>query len=343
MGIRNSTGFLAAALLAVPLLAVGGGARAAEPTLIRTGYVVAPGSLLPILFPVPGIARHFGKSYTLQITHFRGTTPVITALAAGEVDIAELGFSTVGLAIENAGLSDLRVIADEIEDGAPGYFTGEYGVLRDSPIRTIADLKGKVVATNAIGAGADIILRAVLVRHDLKPNRDFTDVEVSFGNMAAELSEHKIDLGTFIPPFIYQPAVEKMVRPLIRQKDAFGPVEMAFLTARTSFLRQHRQAVVDFLQDYIRSVRWYTDPAHHDKAVAYVAKFTRLPPAVLDSWLFTKRDYYRNANARPDLQALQKNISAQAKLGFLKSDLDVAKYADLSLVDEAAAREQRDQ
>ena len=39
-----------------------------------------------------------------------------------------------------------------------------------------------------------------------------------------------------------------------------------------------------------------------------------------------------------NLAAVQQDIDRQAKLGLLKSDIDVAKYADLSLVDEAAKR-----
>jgi hypothetical protein len=35
---------------------------------------------------------------------------------------------------------------------------------------------------------------------------------------------------------------------------------------------------------------------------------------------------------------VQADIDTQAKLGLLKTSLDVSKYADLSLVDEAARR-----
>jgi sulfonate transport system substrate-binding protein len=38
------------------------------------------------------------------------------------------------------------------------------------------------------------------------------------------------------------------------------------------------------------------------------------------------------------VKALQSNLNDQKALGFLKIDIDVAKYADLSLVDEAAKR-----
>ena len=55
-------------------------------------------------------------------------------------------------------------------------------------------------------------------------------------------------------------------------------------------------------------------------------------------WLFTSKEYARSPDLLPDLAALQSNIDAQRDLGFLKGPIDVRKYADLSIVREAAAR-----
>ena len=40
----------------------------AEPVKIRAGWVVAPASLIPVLFAKQGIARHQGKSYVLELS-----------------------------------------------------------------------------------------------------------------------------------------------------------------------------------------------------------------------------------------------------------------------------------
>jgi sulfonate transport system substrate-binding protein len=96
--------------------------------------------------------------------------------------------------------------------------------------------------------------------------------------------------------------------------------------------------MVDFLEDYLRVVRWYIDPAHHAEAVAISVAFSKLPAAAFDSWVFTKHDYFRDPNGMPDLAALQANVELQKKVGFLKADIDVKKYVDLSLIEEAAKR-----
>jgi NitT/TauT family transport system substrate-binding protein len=42
----------------------------------------------------------------------------------------------------------------------------------------------------------------------------------------------------------------------------------------------------------------------------------------------------------PDLAALQRNVDLTHDLGFVKASFDVKKYADLSLIEEAAKRQQ---
>jgi hypothetical protein len=55
-----------AAALAATLLAAASGGASAEPLKIRVAWVVAPGSLVPLLFDDgyrdPTIAKHYGKS-----------------------------------------------------------------------------------------------------------------------------------------------------------------------------------------------------------------------------------------------------------------------------------------
>ena len=62
--------------------------RAAGPATLRTSWLVVPASIAPFLKDKPDIASHLGKSYTPETTHFTGTAPMITGLAADEIDIA---------------------------------------------------------------------------------------------------------------------------------------------------------------------------------------------------------------------------------------------------------------
>ena len=79
------------------------------------------------------------------------------------------------------------------------------------------------------------------------------------------------------------------------------------------------------------------DPKNHKEVDRDRGKMIKAPPERF-GWLFTKKDYYRNPDMLPDLKALQANINLTHELGFIKAPLDVKKYTDLSLVQEAAKR-----
>jgi sulfonate transport system substrate-binding protein len=307
------------------------------PVKIRVGWVVVPASIAPLVLAKKDILKHFGQTYVAEATRFEGTPPVITAMAAGELDIGPLAFSSLALAIENAHMDDLRVICDEIQDGVPGHGTNEFMVLKDGPVKTLADLKSKVLATNAMGSAVDIAMRAMLRRNGLEANRDYTIVEAPFPAMRAMLAEKKADLISAVPPFSLDPELRAIAGTLFTQKDAFGITQLTAWTARTGFIAKNRAALVDFLEDVVRAIRWYTDPKNHEEAVAIVARLNKVPPERTE-WAFTNRDQYRDPNGMPNIRALQANLEQQKQLGFLKEDIEVRKYADLSMVEDAAKR-----
>ena len=121
----------------------------------------------------------------LEPVRFQGTPPMITALAVNEIDVGLLGFTTMGLAIQNAGMDDLRIFANEFADGAHDHHSNEFMVRADSGIKSVADLKGKVLATNAAGSAVDVAMRAMLNKAGLVDKRDYTVVEAGFGAMKA--------------------------------------------------------------------------------------------------------------------------------------------------------------
>jgi sulfonate transport system substrate-binding protein len=332
--IRSS---VIAALAAVSLLCAG---AQAEPLKIRIGWLLVPAEITPILFPQDGIARHLGRSYVLEPLRFQGSPLLISALAAGEIDVAPFGYSSFALAVANDNMGDLRIFADEDRDGVGEHFTTQFMVRKDAGIAAIEDLKGKVFATNAAGSIGDMPVRFMLRRHKLDDKKDVTVVEVALPNMNAMLEEKKADLIISVLPFHLDPRLQAAAQTLFTSRDAMGPTEISFLTAKDGFLKTNRAAVVDFLEDYLRALKWYLDPANHDAAVRAVADFLKIPPERFASWAFTGKDYYRDPQAMLDSAALQRNVDAQHDLGFLKERLDIAPYVDMSLAAEAAKRAQ---
>ena len=73
-------------------------------------------------------------------------------------------------------------------------------VRADGPIKKIEDLKGKRVATNAIGSASDAAMRSMFRKHGIK-DADFTTVEANFANMPAMIEGGKVDLIAVLPQF----------------------------------------------------------------------------------------------------------------------------------------------
>jgi NitT/TauT family transport system substrate-binding protein len=330
---RREVGALAlggAAALAAPAIA-------AEPMKIRIAWSVTPAQLAPLMGMPPGVAKHLGKSYTLEPTRVPGSGATLTALGAGELDIAPMTFIQLGPAIHNAGMTDLRIVGDEFRDGFEDYNTNEYMVLKDGPVQKITDMKGKIFATNGIGGGQDVFARVMFRKHGIEYPRDYTMIEATFPNMKAMLAEKKAHLVIGVKPFTEDPSFRAVARTLFTQKEAVGTSDMVFLTARAGYIQKNRAVLVDFFEDYIRVTRWFMDPKNHKEAVDIVAKYTKVPAERL-GWIFTKKDFYRDPDGRPDLDGIQKNLEMLKEFKFLKADLEIKKFADLSLIEEAKKR-----
>ena len=313
------------------------GAAGAEPLLIRNSYVVPVSDWEPLMVAKKDLAKHWGKTYVMEAVRYQGTPPMITALANGELEIANLAYSTLGIAVQNAGIDDLRVISDGFRDGVPGYFSNQFFVRKNSGIKTIADLKGKVLATNVIGAGVDIAMKAGLKKHGLIDKRDFTVIEAPFPTMPAILNDKKASLVTAVMPFALNPLLNQIGVPLYDQTEGMGTTQFTMWTARKSWIDKNHAALVDYMEDMIRIAHWYLDPKNHDEAAKIASSLLKIPPERF-GWLFTKKDYYRDPNMMPDLVALQRNVDTTLDLGFIKSRLDVKQHSDLSLIEEAAKR-----
>jgi sulfonate transport system substrate-binding protein len=314
-----------------------GTANSAEPVKIRMSWVAPLANWASIILEKKDLAQHMGKSYTLESIRYQGTPQMITAIANNELEVSNLAYSSLAIAIENAGLDDIRVIADEFQDGVPGYFSQQYYVRKDSGINKVEDLKGKVIGTNGAGSAVDVATRAMLKKHGLEANRDYTLLEGPLPAMPAMLLEKKADLIPAVLPFALNPKLREDGKILFEQRDALGVTEMIVWTARKSFIEKNRAAMVDFMEDMLRITRWYIDPKNHAEVAQIASKMTKAPPDRF-GWLFTKADTYRDPNLVPNLEALQRNVDTTRDLGFVKKPIDIKKYADLSLVREAMKR-----
>ncbi len=311
------------------------GAATAEPVKIRIQWSVAPAHITPLIPEAPKeIYKNWGKSYVVEAVRMRGSGPALQALAAGELEFGGMSIQALAHGVKRAKL-DLTVVAQVMSGGVEGYgATGFYA--RSDDVKKIEDLKGKVLAVNALGSTIDAAIQAQFGRLGWKPGQDYQVVEVRFPAMLPALQSKRIDLAALVTPFDLIAEKKGGVVRVFDMRDALGATETLQWIGKADWVKKNRAAVVDFLADNIRFRKWLYDPKNRAQALELVAKVTKRPAKNYASWAFTNKDNYREPNATVNVKRMQRNVDDLVKLGILKDSIQVDKYVDLSLAEEAA-------
>jgi len=328
-----------AAVVMILLAAVVAGAAAAEPLRIRLDWSTTPGQFAPLIPTVPKYApdiyKHYGKSYVVEPVRLQGGGANLTALAANLVDISTTPPPSLVSGVTEAQL-DLRVIGQQISSGVDGYLPTPFYVRDD--ITRVEDLKGKIVAVNARGANVEAAAILMLRKAGLVEGRDYQITEVRFPAMVAALESKRVDAAPMVPPFHLTAAKNKSLKVLFTVQEAFGPVETLMFVAKADFVAKNRAALVDFLEDNMRMRAWMTNPHTRPQAIRQLSDTTKVPVEDYEKWVYTTDDYYYHPHAMTDVARLQSNIDKMKEAGMIPVTIDVARYVDLSLVQEAAGR-----
>jgi len=325
------TGLAALAAVSISLTAT------AEPLKIRIQWSVAPAHLTPLITQAPKeIYKNYGKSYVVEPVRMRGSGPALQGIAAGEIDLGGMSIQALVRGVKRAKL-DLKVIAQVMSGGVDGYGSSEF-YARAGEINKLEDLKGKVIAVNALGSSIDAAVQAQFGRLGWKVGRDYQVVEVRFPAMLPALQSKRVDLAPLLTPFNLIAKKKGGVKYMFNMRDALGATETLQWIGRADWVKKNRTAIVDFMADNIRLRKWLYDPKSREQVLAALSKVTKRPAKNYASWAFTKSDNYRDPNAMVNVARMQKNIDDLVRLGILKEGISAANYVDVSIAQDAAAR-----
>ena len=309
----------------------------AEPLRIRVSWATTPSHITPLLPEIPKeVYRHWGKSYVIEPVFIAGGGAMLTALAAGEIEIAGQNYLSLAASALTAKL-DTRIILGLFASKPPNA-DNSFWVKSDSGINKPADLKGRIAAINGRGSGVDAALRMMMRKVGLEEPRDYTVVEVRFPAMLATLEAGRADAVFLVTPLNFQAEKDKRFKELFTIRDALGPNETLVWEAKAEFVQTNRAALVDMIEDNILARRWLYDPKNQDAAVKIISKVTKLPEEAFRGWVFTQKDTYRSMDASFDPVLLQKNMDDLAAIGLTPGTIDVKARSDLSMVEEAKKR-----
>jgi hypothetical protein len=142
------------------------GSPAAEPPLIRFGHGFAAEEQVWLMSARPDLTPNQGAKYRLKFISFQGNPERFQAYLANELD----GGTAPGLAVIFARAQgvDLKLVAGICQEAAgKEWFTTQYMVKDDGPIKGVKDLKGGTVAVVGIKTATDLWARAAILNAGL--------------------------------------------------------------------------------------------------------------------------------------------------------------------------------
>lgn len=254
-----------------------------------------------------------GTSYAFRWANFQGAAPLFEAQRAGAVDLAPAG----DLPVLAAAVGDptLKIVATRVGSGA------QLGILvpRDSPIRTVADLKGRTVfVSSARGSISQFQLYGALAEAGLSKD----DVQVRFilpVDAFAAFASGSIDVWATFDPY-YGIAVQRGARIL---RDGSGINSgLGFITASGAALADARKraAMADVLLRFQRAGDW---------ALANPDAYAQVYSALTRSPLEAARQITQRASLKQhfvteaDIAALQKVADSANRDAILPRRIDV--------------------
>src|SRR5262245_1485129 len=305
------------------LAAFGADTACAQPVTMRLGYGTAAEEPLWVLVAKPDLARNYGKAYTLDATRFTGSDKRSQAFEAGAIDLA--ASSANGVIFAAAEGVAAKVIASVSRESPRGFST-TYFVKDGSPIKTVADLKGKIVGINGFYTSGHLWLKTALEKHGLAET-DVTIAPVPFPAMQEALNAGKVDLGQFPQPFAALAEKQMKLRKLFDGKYGVPfEEELIVLIGKDEFLKKNAAAVRAFLEDLKVATQFYLEKPNEARQLLIDNKMVRVNPDVY----MTMNDYYRDPTLRVDTAALEQMQAFQIKAGFQKKQVDVRSLVDLS-------------
>lgn len=253
------------------VLAFTAGVNAAdEPKKLRIGYQKSS-TLINVLKANGELEKGLGElGYTIAWSEFPSGLPLLEALNVGAVDISGDVADTVPVFAQAAG-AKLTYIASE----APSPSAQALLVKEDSPIKAVADLKGRKVAVTK-AAGSHYLLIALLNKAGLK----FADIEPAYLTPAdgrAAFEKGAVDAWVTWDPFVSGAQTQSKVR-IIADGKGVADYQRYYL-ASSAFAAEHPE-VLRLVFDKLKATgRWVKQ--NPDDAAKILAPAWGLKPEVV--------------------------------------------------------------
>lgn len=197
---------------------------------------------------------------TVKWIEFQYGPPLLEALGIGSIDIGTVG-DTPPIFAQAAGANVVYVAATPASDSA-------LILPQDSPIKTLADLKGKKIAF-ARGSSSHNLTVQILAKAGLTYG-DITPVYLTPADAAAAFARGSIDAWTIWDPYYAIAEKRQKARTLATTHDVAG--SNSFYLANRGFAKRQPVVLRAVLDELAKATRWAGE--NRDKLAAAISEIT---------------------------------------------------------------------
>jgi len=311
-----------AALAAAATLAALQPAAAQTVPTIRVGWTIPAEEAKYWMMRRPQEFPAIGRDYRIEWVQFQGTAPMVQAMLAGALDCSTQSPLPLALAASQSGL-EAYIVAQHVGE-RPGSFSVYWAVREDSPIRSIADLRGRTVGTNVLGSGILGPMALLLRRNGLDMERDIRLVETGFPASEEAIRQGRVEVGVLNQPFAARAEARGGLRRLFALSDQQPNIVHIMEVCRREFVDRNPEVARMYVRDLTSGMRRAI--ANRAETLRVVNEVTRAPIEVLESYLLRPNDFAREDGARPNWEGIQAMLDIYAEAGMVRERLQVQRF-----------------
>ncbi len=305
-----------------------GGATAAKATCAAKDITIAVPVTPPnVVHLTPYVANAFGyfkdENLTVELKRFEGGIGSLKASASGGITLAGTSSEPVVDAIANG--ADLKVLYSY----APNV---DVSFVVSGKIKTLADLKGKVMGVQEPGGFADVLTRIVLKYAGIDP-KDVTFQQTTTAGRVQQLIAGATDTAILhIDQTMNVQKKAPSLHVLVNMWDILSNYQYSVYVAPTEAVKNDAATLECTIRALMRANRAMYDPKNRDKIIDIAVKESKIDKDIAAATF----DTLVKAKAWPQNEGVpQKNIegtiASEKAFGKIKKDLTFNDVVDLSI------------
>jgi NitT/TauT family transport system substrate-binding protein len=295
----------------------------AQVAKIRVGYSsIGVGQSLVWVTKEAGLFKENGLDVQLI---FIGSSSIVTqAVIAGDVPIAIMSGSTA-IGSQLAG-ADLVIAASTKKDPAQAFLVTAKGISQ------AAQLKGKKLAVSRLGASSDFILRVILKKLGLVPEKDVTIIQIGSSPVRMAALANGVADGTALT-FEEMMVAKKMgFNVLLNLMDLGVEALNSDVVTTRRLMRESKETVQRFIKGMIKGVSFFS--ANKKFSMDVIVRYTKStdPEKIENGYDFVAKTFLKKPYT--PLKGIQLALEEIGERNPAAKTANPEQFIDMSIVKE---------